>query len=356
MARKSKTNWLAIVGIGVLMVMGLMAMGFIKLPASVQPQIPGQPTPSDQQPSEDICKETATTTLKVNVYNPLNTSGSENYDVTLYGFVDGALTYTITDTTNPSGITINCGEEVVFKAVGTDGASGDKSYIKAASGSGGDIKVVDGNLVVRPTKSTMTVNLQIEQHATLECRAYDNVNEGLMYDNADSSNTDYETDGVVWMSTTSNTTKYSEGDGIDMTFTCRAIQSDTDYNDRGIWVLIEAPTSVWDEPTVLLNGKALSEASAQLNEDERKAYSDYEYVYFIPQNTIIRDGGEGMDLRVQIELLDGVSSASADPEIDFAVRTQYKTTDGLSVKVGAVDDSSSTSQIIALYDMSIDVT
>ena len=356
MARKSKANWLALVGFGVLALVALVALGFIQIPMKVQPQIPGpgqQPTP---QPTEDICKETATTTLKINVYNPLNTSGSENYDVTLYGFVDGSLTYTVTDTTSPSGVTINCGEEVVFKAVGTDGASGDKSYIKSASGSGGDIRVVDGNLVIRPTKSTMTVNLQIEQHATLECRAYDNVNEGLMYDNSDSSNTDYETDGVVWMSTTDNSTKYSEADGIDMTFTCRAIQSDTDYNDRGIWVLIEAPTSVWDEPTVSLNGRTLSEASAQLNEDERKAYSDYEYVYFIPQDTIIRDGGEGMDLRVQIELLDGVSSASADPEIDFAVRTQYKTTDGLSVKVGAVDDSSSTSQIIALYDMSIDVT
>ncbi|RLE47382.1 hypothetical protein DRJ25_02520 [Candidatus Woesearchaeota archaeon] len=355
MARK-KTNWFPIIAILMLGVIGLMAMGVIQIPMKVESKLPGpqpQPTP---QPTEDICKETATTTLKINVYNPLNTSGSENYDVTLYGFVDGSLTYTVTDTTNPSGITVNCGEEIVFKAVGTDGASGDKSFIEAASGSGGDIKVVDGNLVVRPTKSTMTVNLQIEQHATLECRAYDNVNEGLMYNSDDASNTDYEPDGVVWTSVNGNSTAYSEADGVDITFTCRAIQSDTDYNDRGIWVLIEAPSSVWDEPTVSLNGRTLSEASALLNEDERKAYSDYEYVYFIPEDTIIRDGGEGMKLRVQMELLDGVSAATSDPEIDFAVRTQYKTTDGLDVKIGAVDDSSSTSQIIALYDMTLDVT
>jgi len=326
-------------------------MGFFSMSVSPSTQ-PGEPGYTELS----TCPTDGDSDLKINVYNPLNTSGSENYDVTLYGFTGDSLAYTITDTTSPTATTVNCGENILFKPIGTTGASGDKSYIVSASGTGGDISVVDGNVNIKPTKGTTNVILQMQQHATLECKAYDNFNKGLMYDNGDSSNTDYETDGVTWTSTTDNSTAYSEANDIDIDFTCRAIQTDTDYNDRGIWVLIEAPAAVWDEPTVLLNGVRLAEATTQLNNDERKAYADYEYVYLIPQNTVIEDGGDGFDLTVRMELSEGVSSATADPEIDFAVRTQYLSTDGMSVKEGSVTDASSPAQIISLYDMTLDVT
>jgi len=301
------------------------------------------------------CPDTGQTSLTINNYNSMNETASENFDVTLYGISpSGSLSTTINDTTSPTASTVNCGETTVFKPIGVDGASGATSYIvSATSDEGSEVNVVDGNLVVKTLKANTGIRIQSAQHATLECRAYDNIQKALMYDSGDATNTDYETDGVVWESTTNNATVTDESLGIDMEFECRAVQSDTNYNDRGILLLVEAPSNVWDAPVIYFNGVKLSEAT--LSSDEKKAYSAYEYAFLIPRDYAIKDEPESVKIRVVMNTFSGVT-ATADPEFDFAVRTQFLATDGLSVKLGAVTDASSPAQIIAVYDSSIDVT
>lgn len=307
------------------------------------------------------CPDTGLTAFNMEVFNNANDTGREGYDVTAYVFQKTengeALFTTITDTTSPSDVNIECNRDYVVKVIGTDGASGDSSeIISFAGGAGTGASVVDGNLEFKATGATAYFDTYMNQHATLNCRAYDNVAKGLIYDSADASNSDYEADGVLWKSTTSNTSKYDETAGIDVEFECKAIQTDTDYNDRGVLILIEAPVAEYQDPVVKVNGQTLSDYTDSMTSDERKTYDSYEYAFLIPSDVVMRDGGQGFKVDFAMELLDGVASASTDPQVDFAVRTQSLSTDGSSINIGAVTDASTPAQVIAVYDMSIDVT
>ena len=303
------------------------------------------------------CPADGTTDLKIDVKNIDNKTGSEGFDVTgyLYKIVDGKEQYvtTISDTTSPSATSIDCGAEYVFKPIGTDGASGDSSNIvKVLSG---NAQIKDGNLYFTADTPTDNLVIGMEQHATLECRAWDNNQGAFTYDSSDATNTDYELTGVTWEGT-SNTTKIDETLGLDYDLQCVAVQSDTNYNDRGIIVLVKAPTSTWQEPVVYANGVKLAEATTSLNSYELRAYgSTYQYAFIIPENVAIKSGANGIDLRVKMNLLDGVASSSADPQILLVPRTQYLSTlDGITVKQGAVEDDSSTTQIYTGYTMTFD--
>ncbi len=352
------TGWLLIIVVAVFLAWNA---GWIHIPAQSASPEPDEGN-NNVPPSTFLrCPDDGTTNLKIEVKNTANDTGSEAFDVTgyLYKLVDGREQYVtaITDTTDPSATEIDCGYDYVFKVVGTNGASGDTSYIKKVFSGDGDVKVQNGNLYFTASGPSENIVIGMDQHATLECRAWDYNQGDFIYDSSDTSNTDYETDPVTFTSTTDNTTPMDETLGLDIGFKCRAVESDTNYNDRGVLVLVEAPTNTWDEPVVYLNGQKLSEATTLLNDDERRAYADYEYVYLIPASVNIKDGAEGIELRFKMDLLSGVSSASADPEIDFAVRTQYLSTlDGITVKQGAVKDDSSTTQIIDIYDITVDVT
>ncbi|RKX65142.1 MAG: hypothetical protein DRP42_05240, partial [Tenericutes bacterium] len=127
--------------------------------------------------------------------------------------------------------------------------------------------------------------------------------------------------------------------------------------DRGVLVLIEAPSTTWATPTVYANGNRLTDIkSTGLNSNEVKAYADYEYVFLIPESLAWKDAGDGVDVRVVMELAAGVSSATADPEVDFAVRGSVLSIDGVNVITGGTKDDSATTTIYAVYDMTVDVT
>ena len=356
--KKSKVNTsmvaLVLLAVGAVVLVGT---GFIEMPTfqAVDDGYDDDGYDDDEPTSTLNCPSDGDTNLKINVYNELNDTGAENFDVTLYGFVDGHLTYTITDTTAPTATAVNCGEKIILKAIGTDGASGDKSQFLSVSASGGTVNLVDGNIEFTPERPEATITAWMEQHATLQCMAYDTKQRANVYDDGDSSASDYETDGVTWMSITDNATKYDESDGINLEFTCEAVETDTDYTDRELLVLIESPTATWEDPTIKLNGITLTESEASLNEDERDSYAGYEHVYIIPAETVITNKDD-IKITWSQKLKSGVSTASADPEFDIAVRTQYLSTDHTEVKEGAVTDAGTPAQIIALFDMTLDVT
>ncbi|RKZ06885.1 hypothetical protein DRQ25_12865, partial [Candidatus Fermentibacteria bacterium] len=223
------------IGIGLLAIGMLAVWGiFIKEP-SVPAQVIVQPG-GGEAPSVLGCPTDGDTSLKIDVKNSFNESGSEGFDVTGYlykkvsneaGGTSFEYVQSITDTTSPTAITIDCGYNYVFKPVSSSGASGDSSHFTSVLSGDSDVKIVDGWLEFTADSSNENIIVGMPQHATLECRAYDNIQRALMYDSADSSATDYETDGVTFTSTTNNATASDETLGLDIEFQCKAVQTDT---------------------------------------------------------------------------------------------------------------------------------
>ncbi|MEM2121744.1 MAG: hypothetical protein QXU20_03765 [Candidatus Woesearchaeota archaeon] len=350
-AELKTTGWLLIIIVAIFLAWNA---GWLRPPTPTP-----TPTPTPQpQPQPTTCPSTGLTNLRLEVINTANETGSESFDVTayLYKINNGVEEYvtTITDTTNPAAIAIDCGYDYVLKPVSTDGASGNSGkFTKVISGSG---SIRDGWLYFSARSANQQLIVGMDQHATLQCRAYDNKQKGLVFNDDDASNTDYEGDGVVWTSTINNSSPTNEALGIDFSFDCVAVQTDTNYNDRGVWVLIEAPTTTWSTPVVYVNGNRISESSGLMTPYEARAFANYEYKFLIPESVVIKDAGEGIDLRVVLSLLPGVTSANADPEIDLVPRGSYLSIDGVTVKVGAARDDSATTLIYSVYDMTIDVT
>ena len=219
---------------------------------------------------------------------------------------------------------------------------------------GTNAEEVEGNIVVTADQARKSITVISKQHAVLEFRAYDNINKGLVFDNADSSASDYETDGVTWMSTTNNATVYTEANGLDFEIEARATITDGDFTDRAFWILLDDfTTSVWDVPTVKINGATLSEASADMDANERRAWSDYDYVYRSTKS--IKDAGDSVKVTVIDSLLAG-ASATTDLEIDFASEGAYLSKDGINVYEGASRDDTSATTVYAIQDNNIDIT
>jgi len=303
------------------------------------------------------CPDDGDTSLKIEIKNSGNLTGDEEYDISgyLYRIEGGQEVYftAIADNTNPTATTIDCGYDYIYKMVGASGASGDLTVISSVIGEG---TIVDGNLKFTADKSNMNFILKVPQHASLEATAYDNINRGGIYESSsDEDQNNYEVDGVVWQSTVNNTV-YTETNGIDISFTLRAVETDTEYNDRGIFVLVEAPVAVWTAPSIKIEGTKLEDATSLLNSHERISYADYEYVFMIPQSLSIKDEPDGVELRWGMNLATGVGSASADPEVDLAVRSQALSIDGFTVfGPTAVTDAATPVTVHTHFDMSLDI-
>lgn len=306
------------------------------------------------------CPDTGLTAFKFDVSNLANETANEGFDGTVYVYqkVDDTETLftTITDTTTPNSTDLECNANYIAKMISTSGASGDSSYVTSVTG--GDAVVVDGAVEFSTMTSTAYLKVKGEQHASLECRAYDMFNAEYLYDTSDSSALDYETDNATFTSTTSNTTASDEANGLALKLNCRAVQKDTNYDDRGTLILVENPVAIWEKPTVKVNGQMLEnvKGTVVLTPSESIKYTDYEYIYLIPQGTVIKDGGAGVEITVESELLSGVSAVTADPQVDLAPRGQFLSIDGVTVKVGAVTDASSPVQVHTLYDVGLEMT
>lgn len=351
-----------IIGAGVVLVLAILILGPMAVKTWTGKEI--QPLKvADHGALVELasnCPDSGLTDWYPDVRNFANDTSTEAFDLTYYLFRidDGVETFVTStaDTTSPSATDIQCGAWYVSKAVSTSGASGDSSVSMKKLSGDGDMEITsDGNVMFFAQGAEERYATAISQHATLSVRAYDNILRGAMCYGGDTACATAQTDGVTFQSKT-NGTVIDETSGLDIEFELIGVQADTEYNDRGILVLVEAPVGTWDEPAVYFNGAKLSEATGLLNEDEKTAYTDYEYVYLIPSSASIKDGsGKGlMDFRMS--LASGVSTSSADPEIDFAIRGQYLSNDGFVVKEGAVTDATSPAQVHTLFDITLDVT
>jgi len=304
----------------------------------------------------DNCPDDGDTSLKITVYNLLNETGSESYDVTMYILgEDGGIVETITDTTTPATTTIDCGYDYTIKAIAADGASGDNSQILSllAKPTNSDAKVEDGVIKFSADRSNMNLKVGMEQHGTLQFKLYDNEDARYAYDTGDSSNTDWETDGVTFRDG-DNATAFSIGSGgfLDLTLKVKGVQTDTDFQDAYVLIAVEAPVDKWNEPSVKWDGKTLEDISdSGLTSYEDKKLSSYEYVYKITDS--IED--DIFDLDFYMEACAGCDP-TADVEIDFFAAGNYLSTSGVEVKTGAAKDDSSNTVVYTTQDVTIDVS
>ncbi len=316
----------------------------------------------EKQVSVMNCPDDGDTSLKIDFKNTANESTSEAYDNEgyLYKVIDGSEEYvqSLADTTSPTAATIDCGFDYVFKPVSSSGTGGNSSFIQSVLSGEDDVEIKDGFLHFTAESSNENIIVGADKHATLQCRLYDNNQRAFVYNSVGASGTDYETDGVTFTSTTDNATAMDESLGLNLQLQCKAVETNTNYNDRGVLILIEAPTATWSNPSVKYNGIKLSNIkSTGLTDDEVLAYANYEYVFLIPASVGIYDAGDGVDIDWNMDLAGGVASASADPEIDLVPRGSALSIDGVNVLVGTgVKDDASHTTIHVLYDATIDVT
>ena len=295
-------------------------------------------------------------------YNKLNETGSETYDMELrcVGTNGAGITskVTISDTTAGTA-TFACVSppvEYTCKGVSTDGVGGDSSRILSII-DGNGAKVVDGNLVFTPKSATFTIDFMTKQHGNLSFKAKDNKNNGAaIYDSNGNLTTLWNAAGVTYQSIT-NGTVYDETDGIDVTISAKSDGTDTDFSDRGFYVLLELPNNVWQAPTLSVGGviqENIKGNSAYQTVSENVGYSEREYIYYLDQS--ILDGGAGVDVRMVVELISG-KTATADPIMEFAPRGTFLSIEGGGkVKEGGVKDDSANTAVYAIQAVTLDIT
>jgi hypothetical protein len=188
------------------------------------------------------------------------------------------------------------------------------------------------------------------KHATPVVRAYDENARARMYNAGSADTITYQGTGVQFTSTVNNATRTSVTAGSDFIVTMEIKNSGlyADYNDFGVYVLIDSATSsYWDNvQSISFDGQPLADVKGSLNIDESRGLSAYRYVYKIPAGML-------MDSKIHKLTLDMLkasgSSGNNDLSVDFAVVGNYLSVDGYSVKTASNKDTSTQPLVFALF-------
>lgn len=314
--------------------------------------------PSDAEVAK-LCPDTLTTVLTLTVRNQLNETGREEYDNTalVYKVKDGkeSLVQTLSDTTAGTA-NLECGSVYRVRLISTDANGGDGAYIFDQLDSGLDAEVSADHKFVEfvAQGSQYSLGLQSKQHGTLQFRVFDNTNNGLMFDAADSSANDYETTGANFSSTTLNTTATAVGAGgdFDMTIQVKSTDVDTDFCDLGCYLLIDAASSKWDDAEVTYGGSSLD--VADFDDYENRLWGGtYEQKFVLPAN--FED--KVKEVRVIMPALAGVNPTGADsPVFAFASLGATRQTSANGVHYGGTDDAAAPTAVYTVQSLTISVS
>lgn len=344
---------IAILVVAIMVVGVLETTGIWKI-SSLMSAVPGAGT------GAVTCPDDGATSVSINVYNDLNTSGTENFDVTMVLTSASGHTVTITDTSAPTASELNCGEKYTGKAISASGANGDHSVFTSVRR--GAATIVDGNVEFVASGNAMAIDLGSTQHARLQARVYDKDNAAFMYDASSSDGSaagTYRTHGTVFQSTTNATANaIGAGGSVAVRMDIKAqTNSDIQLEDRGFYMFIEASSSVYDIPGVYINSVQRTSNCAQLNADEAKKYNDQDYCYFINDVHVINTPVTEIDLTMKA--LSGVNptSTNGNYNVTFVSVGAYQATmDSKMVKVGAVKDDTSQTVVLNEEEFEFDVS
>jgi hypothetical protein len=104
-------------------------------------------------------------------------------------------------------------------------------------------------------------------------------------------------------------------------------------------------------PTLTLgfSGSKHSMMKGQLNADEAKRFADYEYVFLIPAGRAI----DGRNSKLYFDILKSTGASGSDTlKVDFAVRSNYLSVDGFTVKTAGATDASTNPTVRPLFETS----
>ncbi len=327
------------------------------------------------QSTGNNCGTARTSTITFTQQNGLNTTGNEGVDSTCYVYkynnATGVESYVATQTDTTAGtLSADCNQLYRMYCVSSDSNGGDSGKILSIAGDGLKIisakdnkeRTVEGAGIEFLTNApTYSVTWKGKQHATLQMRAKDMLSGDNMYDDADSSTIDYETDGVNFTSTVGNTTATAVG-STGKLWIQQELQStdvDTDFSDFGFYVGVKAASTTWDSNTVSAKFKnvaevttALSNLKGNLDADENLLLDSYQYVYFVPDS--IRQ--DSVYFEWQAKALSGINpGVTDDVEIDYISKGAALRTAGESagVRFSASTDASSKSPVYTIIDTNI---
>ena len=300
------------------------------------------------------CGDDGKGTIYFRLKNQDNTATAEWFAAAFYLYKKVGNTYQYvttanspTDGTYQNFSSIPCGEQYVIYVLSADGASGDNNYIDAIDNpaSGSAVSLANGVVSVDMQAEDAYITAMGSQHATLEFRAKDILEDGMMYDTGDSSATDWETTGVVFTSTTGAGTNMTVANGgnYEVDIQMRAVQTDTRFASDGpgsVLAFINADVATWtsDGTTLNCDGGATNIGKSGLTKEESDKYSNNEFVYKL--NGVIKNNPH------TVCTISGKAQANPGtwycPIVTFASRGNYLgTLSGDIVQHSAAKDDSS---------------
>ena len=361
MAGKS-SNWLGLAAIVFIAVIGaLYVTGNFNLPMQVvQTGQTGTGAGTTIPTTLPTCPDTMQTTLTINWQNVKDTTQSDTFDITAYLYKvngnDVVYDSSITDTTSGSK-TLDCGATYYICPVSADGYGGDNSKIYNIVSGNAQIVSYNGAQCVKITTKGASMSLTVggSRHGALEFRVFDLLNNDYVYASAASSALTYQTGDTTYKTTTSNSSANAVGTAGELHYKVefRANATNHDWADQGFYILVDASTTKWNIPTVVLDNIELTDVKGSLTTEEAAAYSDYEYVYRVDKEVV----NKLHYLDFYIKALSGVNpGASDDVKIKFAPIGQYLSVDGITVKKGAIKDDSSKTAVFTATELTFDVS
>jgi len=239
----------------------------------------------------------------------------------------------------------------------------------------------------RTQPNSHIINLLGGRYSAVQAKAYDVKNSNFMYDSASATNNVFKTTGKNWTGVTNNATcTGSAGNYFQYRLDLQSVLASgshfAGFNEDGVIVGFQIPTATYGPSTSLMskyNGAILAHfdsASADLKtgmtEYESSAYTADNFKFFIPPvGTLAIVNPDNVQLQFQalpnrldqagihtfdfyIPVKGGVTVASNNADdilLNLHPRGQYLSTDGKTVKIGAVKDDGANTAVrtVQLY-------
>lgn len=364
---KTRAQMMGVAGIGVILlavfspntITGLTS-GLPTTSAVGQTQQLTVPSTSGFQASlAEACADTRSSTPTFNAHNDLNTTDTTyNTVVRLYKLLsDGGEEFAtvITDTTAGTA-TLDCGFEYIGRGISQNSDVGNNS--KFLSTKSNNLKIENGNLRFSISSANPRIEFGGSQHGIPEFRMFDELNNGFMFDNDDGGVASaFEAANSVFMSTTDNATTLAVGAGgeVDVTIEMRSTRTETDFNDRGLCMLVDSATSIWDVPTVKVDGVSVPNSKGSLSTKTQQEWgSIFEYAYCWDKP--VQDTPKTLISYNQFAL-SGVNPGATDNiNFTFITKGNFLSIDGVTTLTDFADDTSGVSPVYTEMDILLDVS
>lgn len=210
-------------------------------------------------------------------------------------------------------------------------------------------------------KENIRQTYSVPQFGRIQVKAKDVINDAWIFKTEHTG----QTDGIatsyinttVTLQSSTNTTAYAMGVGSELSWDIWAQTAvntqygNEDENDR-CFVVVDADTTQYDEPTVRFDNNALTDVKKELPSEYTAPLSGYEYIFEMPK-------GARVDSSYSILNYYTRSKSGVNPTVDQKVRFlceghYLSDEDGVTVKKGLFRDDSGTTEVFS--DLAQEIT